>query len=254
MSDIRTLLELFELETEYYTLSDGQMIQVSYRPALNREPLPGTMQIGYVDPKVKPTNSSTDVVKSWQSAPVSVKQAIVKWASSPEAKQGVAETKFSFANPKQKPGDQVRGTEKAKKSKDHPFKGRLVGAAESVEREIAEGWTTFLAELGADNTQSQDPATKQKNAKELTNITKAVSQAKTAGALPQNLGTTQAAQAIATSPDDIAKATTQQKKEMGVAGDSFNDFIKAASSSPAGQSALNTVLSAMKKVKSQPGT
>jgi hypothetical protein len=38
--------------------------------------------------------------------------------------------------PEQKSGDQVRGTDKAKKSgKDHPFKGRLVGsgAAESVE-------------------------------------------------------------------------------------------------------------------------
>ena len=46
-------------------------------------------------------------------------------------------SKFTFANPKQKPGDQVRGTEKAipKKSGKHPFKGRLVGggAAESKE-------------------------------------------------------------------------------------------------------------------------
>jgi len=41
--------------------------------------------------------------------------------------------KFSFANAKQKPGDQVRGTERAtkKKSGAHPFAGRLVGAAES---------------------------------------------------------------------------------------------------------------------------
>lgn len=46
-------------------------------------------------------------------------------------------SKFPFANSKQKPGDQVRGTEKAtkKKSGEHPFKGRLVGAAESVEEE-----------------------------------------------------------------------------------------------------------------------
>jgi hypothetical protein len=42
-------------------------------------------------------------------------------------------SKFSFANPKQKPGDQVRGTEVAKKKKSgaHPFAGRLVGAMES---------------------------------------------------------------------------------------------------------------------------
>jgi hypothetical protein len=47
----------------------------------------------------------------------------------------------------QKPGDQVRGTEKAKKSKDnkHPFAGRLVGASESkslladLEKELVEG-------------------------------------------------------------------------------------------------------------------
>ena len=45
----------------------------------------------------------------------------------------------------QKPGDQVRGTEKAtkKKSGEHPFKGRLVGASESVlkdlDKQIAEG-------------------------------------------------------------------------------------------------------------------
>jgi len=41
--------------------------------------------------------------------------------------------KFSFANAKQKPGDQVRGTEKAtkKKSGAHPFAGRLVGTDES---------------------------------------------------------------------------------------------------------------------------
>jgi hypothetical protein len=48
------------------------------------------------------------------------------------------ESKFSFANPKQKPGDQVRGTEKAKpnKSGKHPFQGRLVGAGESILKEL----------------------------------------------------------------------------------------------------------------------
>ena len=39
-------------------------------------------------------------------------------------------TKFA-GEPEQKPGDQVRGTDKPPKGKDHPFKGRLVGAAES---------------------------------------------------------------------------------------------------------------------------
>jgi hypothetical protein len=49
-------------------------------------------------------------------------------------------TKFSFAGEKkgQKAGDQVRGTEKAKakKSGEHPFAGRLVGAAESILRDL----------------------------------------------------------------------------------------------------------------------
>jgi hypothetical protein len=57
----------------------------------------------------------------------------------------------------QRPGDQVRGTEKAKTGgKKHPFAGRLVGASESVlpaldrmskernvHREIAEAWAQF---------------------------------------------------------------------------------------------------------------
>ena len=39
--------------------------------------------------------------------------------------------KFRFANAKQRPGDQVRGTEKAVSKKgQHPFKGRLVGTDE----------------------------------------------------------------------------------------------------------------------------
>lgn len=56
-----------------------------------------------------------------------------------EALQGVDEGGYPFAGKAvgQKPGDQVRGTEKAKKkaSGEHPFKGRLVGASESVEME-----------------------------------------------------------------------------------------------------------------------
>jgi hypothetical protein len=43
-----------------------------------------------------------------------------------------AVSKYRFANPVQKPGDQVRGTEKAKpnKSGKHPFQGHLVGGCE----------------------------------------------------------------------------------------------------------------------------
>jgi hypothetical protein len=47
--------------------------------------------------------------------------------------QGMAEgSKFKFANAKQRPGDQVRGTEKAVSKKgQHPFAGRLVGTDEA---------------------------------------------------------------------------------------------------------------------------
>jgi len=47
--------------------------------------------------------------------------------------------KFS-GEPKQTPGDQVRGDEKAKPSKDgkHPFQGRLVGEMAKVEQELKE--------------------------------------------------------------------------------------------------------------------
>jgi polyhydroxyalkanoate synthesis regulator phasin len=65
----------------------------------------------------------------------------------------------------QKDGDQVRGTEKAKKKKrktpyqEHPFKGRLVGgggsSAEEMEEtveELAENYRKELAEYGAPGT------------------------------------------------------------------------------------------------------
>lgn len=73
--------------------------------------------------------------------------------------------KFSGEEVGQKPGDQVRGSEKAKKSKSgkHPFAGRLVGASESqenflkglaqiaedttLERKLAERWEEFKEEL-----------------------------------------------------------------------------------------------------------
>lgn len=69
-------------------------------------------------------------------------------------------TKFA-GEPEQKPGDQVRGSEKAKKSdKDHPFKGRLVGdsrdnmlkglaqiaESQNIEWKLAEMWANFNEE------------------------------------------------------------------------------------------------------------
>jgi len=53
--------------------------------------------------------------------------------------------------PEQKPGDQVRGTEKATKSDKHPFLKRLVGELKkprtrNVEQELAEQWLLFQEE------------------------------------------------------------------------------------------------------------
>lgn len=53
--------------------------------------------------------------------------------------------------PEQKPGDQVRGTEKATKSEKHPFLKRLVGELKkpqtrNVEQELAEQWLLFQEE------------------------------------------------------------------------------------------------------------
>lgn len=61
--------------------------------------------------------------------------------------------KMSFAGQAvgQKPGDQVRGSEPMPKKggKKHPYKGRLVGANESIEEEIKEDFNNWLSEYGA---------------------------------------------------------------------------------------------------------
>jgi len=61
--------------------------------------------------------------------------------------------KMSFAGQAvgQKPGDQVRGSEPMPKKggKEHPFKGRLVGANESIEEELKEEFNAWIAEYGA---------------------------------------------------------------------------------------------------------
>ena len=66
-----------------------------------------------------------------------------------------AMNKFS-GEPKQTPGDQVRGDEKAKPSKDgkHPFQGRLVGASkkpkkDSLEEKLADQWQEFKDTIDA---------------------------------------------------------------------------------------------------------
>jgi len=92
--------------------------------------------------------------------------------------KSLLEKMMKFAGePEQKAGDQVRGTEKAKKSgKDHPFKGRLVGDSiepqtnmleelsqeaedKSIEWSLAEAWAEFK-EAAFKDTAERRPARK----------------------------------------------------------------------------------------------
>lgn len=59
--------------------------------------------------------------------------------------------KFAGEKVGQKPGDQIRGGESMPKKggKDHPHKGRLVGASESIEEEIQREFRRYVAEYGA---------------------------------------------------------------------------------------------------------
>jgi hypothetical protein len=134
--------------------------------------------------------------------------------------------KFAGQRVGQKPGDQVRGTEKAtpKKSGEHPFKGRLVGANEGIEKEIREGWESYLAEFGASNTSTagtanaadkEDPATQ---AAEIKNTQDALNKLKSAGVNIPSIG--QAAKSLTKDPTEPKnptdmKITTGMGQELG---------------------------------------
>jgi hypothetical protein len=87
------LNELFEPTLNYYTLSNGKMVQVSYRPNVNQSPVPFTdVELTYVNPALKPQGGSFDstgIAAPWTNAPDGVKQAIQKFVAQPQ--QGMAE-------------------------------------------------------------------------------------------------------------------------------------------------------------------
>jgi hypothetical protein len=90
----QSVSELFEPSTDYYTLSNGKMVQVNYRPSTDgRSPTPFTdVKVSYVDPALKPQGSSFDSTgqaQRWDAAPDGVKQAIEKFVRQPQ--QDVAE-------------------------------------------------------------------------------------------------------------------------------------------------------------------
>lgn len=160
--------------------------------------------------------------------------------------------KFAGQAVGQKPGDQVRGTEKAvaKKSDAHPFKGRLVGASEGVEKEIREGWEAYLAEFGATNTsaagtanatEKDDPATQ---AAEIKNTQDALNKLKTAGVNIPSVS--QAVKSMTKSPTD-PKNPADIKIATGM-GQELEQLIDKGD-----PSTINTLTSLIRKTK-QGGT
>lgn len=135
----------------------------------------------------------------------------------------------------QKPGDQVRGTEKAtaKASGEHPFKGRLVGASESIETEcdapvsladkLRARWEQTkrekgLAEAGANNPAQGTTAGGAPTApgaidpKELANTQQNLNKLKSAGVPIPNV--TQAAKTVMKDPSDPTTPMSAQDKQV----------------------------------------
>jgi hypothetical protein len=100
------LTEIGELTTNYYTLSNGKMVQVTYRPNVNRAPIPLTsVKVSYVDPALKPQGpsfDSTGVPERWDRAPDGVKQAIEKFVKQPQSQQAAVENFADGKNPGRK--------------------------------------------------------------------------------------------------------------------------------------------------------
>ena len=90
LSEIKSqpLVEFADQTTEYYKLNNGQTLAVSYRPGLNADPMPGTLNIAQADPRVVPKDNFPQGVKPLASAPESIKQAITDWT---KTSGGVAE-------------------------------------------------------------------------------------------------------------------------------------------------------------------
>lgn len=144
-----------------------------------------------------------------------------------EALKSVEEADYPFAGKAvgQKPGDQVRGTEAFKTGgKEHPAKGRLVGASESVEMEcdtpmsltdkLKARWeqtkrekglqeygmtTGGTATGGADTSAPANPADQ---AKQVAQVQQNVNKLKSAGANIPNVS--QAVQSVMKDPTDPA--------------------------------------------------
>lgn len=145
-----------------------------------------------------------------------------------ETLKGVEESNYPFAGQArgQKPGDQVRGTEAfATGGQEHPAKGRLVGASESVELDCDTGMSPLEKKLRARWEQTKaglqeygmttggtamagGAATPVQNtadqAKQVAQVQQNVNKLKSAGANIPNVG--QAVQSVMKDPTDPASA------------------------------------------------
>lgn len=150
---------------------------------------------------------------------------------------------FPFANPKQKPGDQVRGTEVAKKSKDHPFKNRLVGANEGAVR-LEKSFADYLNEYGMTTggtttgaSVQQDPVAK---AKQVSNVQQNINKLKSAGVNIPNVS--QAVSSVLKDPTD--PASQLDKNVAQGLGQEIDQIVTKGD-----PSAVNQLATLIKKVK-----
>lgn len=167
--------------------------------------------------------------------------------------------------PEQKPGDQVRGTEKAvSKNNEHPFKGRLVGASESVEMECDQPMTLAdklrarweqtkqekgLQEYGMTTGGTQNPsaqATPADLAKQTANVQQGVNKLKSAGVnIPSG---SQAVQSLMKDPVKDPASQLDKTIDAGL-GQEVQDIVTKGQPND-----VNQLAALIKKVNQQSGT
>ena len=73
------LNELFDPMTDYYKLTNGQLIKVDYKQNANADGQPGTITVSPVDPKLMPTQGQG--TPPWDKARTNIRAAIQKWVA-----------------------------------------------------------------------------------------------------------------------------------------------------------------------------
>jgi hypothetical protein len=73
------LNELFDSMTDYYKLTNGQLIKVDYKQDSNADGQPGSIQISAVDSRLMPTQGQG--TPPWDKARTNIRSAIQKWVA-----------------------------------------------------------------------------------------------------------------------------------------------------------------------------